>query len=61
LVTSASTWPAAHTVALQLGWCLFGDFVRASTGLEEVDDRTFARPIGSTVALIFNAEGPSTS
>ena len=46
---------AAHTIALQLGWCLFGDFLRASTGLEDVDDRTFARSIGDTVALILDA------
>jgi AcrR family transcriptional regulator len=52
---------AAHTVALQLGWCLFGDFLRASTGLEDLDDRTFARSIGSTVAQIFDVEGPTTS
>ena len=52
---------AAHTIALQLGWCLFGDFLRASTGLEDLDDRTFARSIGSTVALIFDAEGPTSS
>jgi TetR/AcrR family transcriptional regulator, repressor for neighboring sulfatase len=51
---------AAHTIALQLGWCLFGDFLRASTGLEDIDDRTFARSVGSTVALIFDAEGPPT-
>jgi TetR/AcrR family transcriptional regulator, repressor for neighboring sulfatase len=51
---------AAHTVALQLGWCLFGDFLRASTGLEDVDDRTFARSIGNTVARILD-EGPTTS
>jgi AcrR family transcriptional regulator len=52
---------AAHTIALQLGWCLFGDFLRASTGLEDLDDRTFARSIGGTVALIFDAEGPTAS
>jgi AcrR family transcriptional regulator len=52
---------AAHTIALQLGWCLFGDFLRASTGLEDIDDRTFARSVGSTVALIFDAEEPPTS
>jgi AcrR family transcriptional regulator len=52
---------AAHTIALQLGWCLFGDFLRASTGLDGLDDRTFARSIGSTVAMIFNAEGPASS
>ena len=51
---------AAHTVALQLGWCLFGDFLRASTGLEDVDDRTFARSIGNTVARILD-EAPTTS
>ena len=45
---------AAHTIALQLGWCLFGDFLRVSTGLDDLDDRTFARSIGSTVALIFD-------
>ena len=47
---------AAHTIALQLGWCLFGDFLRASTGLEDMDDRTFARSIGHTVASILGAE-----
>ena len=47
---------AAHTIALQLGWCLFGDFLRASTGLDEVDDRTFARSVGDTVALILDAD-----
>jgi hypothetical protein len=47
---------AAHTIALQLGWCLFGDFLRASTGLEDLDDRTFARSIGNTVSIIFDAE-----
>jgi AcrR family transcriptional regulator len=52
---------AAHTIALQLGWILFGDFLRASTGLEDLDDRTFARSIGKTVALIFDGEGPTTS
>jgi TetR/AcrR family transcriptional regulator, repressor for neighboring sulfatase len=52
---------AAHTIALQLGWVLFGDFLRASTGLGELDDRTFARSIGNTVALIFDAEEPTTS
>ena len=52
---------AAHTIALQLGWCLFGDFLRASTGLEDLDDRTFARSIGSTVAVIFDVEGPTSS
>jgi TetR/AcrR family transcriptional regulator, repressor for neighboring sulfatase len=52
---------AAHTIALQLGWCLFGDFLRASTGLEDLDHRTFARSIGSTVALIFDADGPPRS
>ena len=47
---------AAHTIALQLGWCLFGDFLRASTGLEDMDDRTFARSVGETVASILDAE-----
>ena len=48
---------AAHTIALQFGWCLFGDFLRVSTGLDDVDDRTFARSIGSTVALILRRRG----
>lgn len=43
---------AAHTIALQMGWCLFGGFLRASTGLEDLDDRTFARSVGETVARI---------
>lgn len=50
---------AAHTIALQLGWCLFGDFLRASTGLEdleEMDNRTFVRSIGETVASILGAQ-----
>jgi TetR/AcrR family transcriptional regulator, repressor for neighboring sulfatase len=49
---------AAHTIALQLGWCLFGDFLRASTGLEELDDRTFTRSVGNTVAKILDEEPP---
>jgi TetR/AcrR family transcriptional regulator, repressor for neighboring sulfatase len=51
---------AAHTIALQLGWCLFGDFLRASTALEKLDDRTFARSIGNTVAKILD-EDPQVS
>jgi AcrR family transcriptional regulator len=47
---------AAHTIALQLGWVLFGGFLRASTGLEDIDDRTFARSIGNTVGLIIDAQ-----
>lgn len=47
---------AAHTIALQLGWCLFGGFLRASTGLEDLDDHTFARSVGETVASILDAE-----
>jgi TetR/AcrR family transcriptional regulator, repressor for neighboring sulfatase len=46
----------AHTIALQLGWCLFGDFLRASTGLEETDDRTFVRSVGETAASILVAQ-----
>jgi AcrR family transcriptional regulator len=52
---------AAHTIALQLGWCLFGDFLRASTGLEDIDDRTFARSVGNTVGRILDAAGPAAS
>jgi TetR/AcrR family transcriptional regulator, repressor for neighboring sulfatase len=51
---------AAHTIALQLGWVLFGGFLRASTGLEDLDDRTFARSIGQTVAMILDTEGPTS-
>lgn len=47
---------AAHTIALQLGWCLFGDFLRASTGLEDMDNRTFVRSIGETAASILGAQ-----
>jgi TetR/AcrR family transcriptional regulator, repressor for neighboring sulfatase len=46
---------AAHAIALQLGWCLFGDFLRASTGLEDMDDRTFVRSVGQTAASILGA------
>ncbi|MEO3756989.1 TetR/AcrR family transcriptional regulator [Mycobacterium sp. B14F4] len=49
---------AAHTIALQMGWCLFGGFLRASTGLEDLDDRTFARSVGETVLKILEP-GPS--
>jgi hypothetical protein len=48
-------------IALQLCWCLFGDFLRASTGLDGVDDRTFAQSIGATVALILDADVPLVS
>jgi AcrR family transcriptional regulator len=47
---------AAHAIALQLGWCLFGDFLRASTGLEDMDDSTFVRSIGQTTASILGAQ-----
>jgi AcrR family transcriptional regulator len=50
---------AAHTIALQLGWCLFDGFLRASTGLEDVEDRTFARSVGNVVRLIIDAPIPS--
>jgi AcrR family transcriptional regulator len=49
---------AAHTIALQLGWVLFGGFLRASTGLEDLDDHTFAQSIGNTVDLIIDAQTP---
>jgi AcrR family transcriptional regulator len=52
---------AAHTIALQLGWCLFGDFLRASTGLEDLDNRTFVRSIGHTVNQILDAKPPTES
>ncbi|WP_102144700.1 TetR/AcrR family transcriptional regulator [Mycobacterium hubeiense] len=52
---------AAHAIALQLGWVMFDGFLRASTGLEDLDDRTFARSIGRTVALILEPpEHPSS-
>ena len=47
---------AAHTIALQLGWVLFGDFLRASTGLEDMDDRAFVRSVGETAASILGAQ-----
>jgi AcrR family transcriptional regulator len=52
---------AAHTIALQLGWCLFGDFLRASTGLEDLDDRTFARSVGNAVARILEPPKPTAT
>jgi AcrR family transcriptional regulator len=52
---------AAHTIALQLGWVMFGDFLRASTGLEDLDDRTFARSVGNVVAQILDTQGPATT
>lgn len=47
---------AAHTIALQLGWVLFGDFLRASTGLEDMEDRTLLRSVGETAASILGAQ-----
>jgi len=52
---------AAHTIALQLGWCLFGDFLRASTGLDDLDDRTFARSVGNAVARILEPAEPTAT
>lgn len=49
---------AAHTIALQLGWRMFGDFLRASTGLGDLDDGAFARSLGRTVDLILDARSP---
>ncbi|MCX2933174.1 helix-turn-helix domain containing protein [Mycobacterium sp. CVI_P3] len=37
---------AAHLMALQLGWRLFGDFLRASTGIDGIDDETLQHSIG---------------
>ena len=47
---------AAHTIALQLGWCLFGGFLRASTGWRI---STIARlpVIGNTVNSILTPRG----
>jgi TetR/AcrR family transcriptional regulator, repressor for neighboring sulfatase len=36
---------AAHVIALQLGWKMFGEFLRASTGLDGVDGDTLQRSI----------------
>jgi hypothetical protein len=36
-----------------------GGFLRASTGL--ADDRTFARSVGNTVALILDTDGPDSA
>jgi AcrR family transcriptional regulator len=52
---------AAHIIALQLGWCLFGDFLRASTGLGDLDDRTLARSVGKAVARILEPEEPAAT
>jgi TetR/AcrR family transcriptional regulator, repressor for neighboring sulfatase len=52
---------AAHTIALQLGWCLFGDFLRASTGLDDLDDRAFARSVGNAVARILEPGAPTAT
>jgi hypothetical protein len=41
---------------LQLGWCLFGDFLRASTGLDDMDNRTFVCSIGETAVSILGAQ-----
>lgn len=52
---------AAHTIALQLGWCLFGDFLRAATGLQDLDDRTFARSVGNVVGRILHTDAQPPS
>ncbi len=52
---------AAHTIALQLGWCLFGDFLRASTGLQDLGDRELSRSVGHIVERILDTEGRSAS
>ena len=36
---------AAHLNALQIGWRLFGDFLRASTGLEDLTDDELQRSL----------------
>jgi hypothetical protein len=48
-------WPRRND-RIAARWCLFGRFLRASTGLEELDDRTLARSLGKTVARILDAE-----
>jgi TetR/AcrR family transcriptional regulator, repressor for neighboring sulfatase len=43
---------AAHINALQIGWRLFGDFLRASTGLEDLTDAELQQSLTDAVARL---------
>jgi AcrR family transcriptional regulator len=43
---------AAHVNALQLSWRLFGDFLRASTGLDDLTDDELARSLAEATSRI---------
>jgi TetR/AcrR family transcriptional regulator, repressor for neighboring sulfatase len=46
---------AAHLNALQIGWRLFGDFLRASTGLEELTDDELQRSLAEVTGRVTGA------
>jgi AcrR family transcriptional regulator len=48
---------AAHLTALQLGWRLFADFLRASTGLDDLTDEELAESLSETTSSIGSAAG----
>jgi hypothetical protein len=46
---------AAHVTALQLGWRLFGDFLRSSTGLDDLTDGELAQSLSEAISSIDSA------
>ena len=49
----------AHSVALGLGWRLFGPFIRAAAGLEDVPEAELRRAAqAQSVRIMSSAEGP---
>lgn len=48
---------AAHGVALQVGWRLFGDFLRAATGLTDIPDSEIQASLDSVTAHICRPTG----
>ncbi len=48
----AARLAVAHINALQLGWRLFGDFLRASAGLDDLTDEELAQSIAGAIAAM---------
>lgn len=50
---------AAHSLAVYVSWCLFGDFLRAATGLKDVPEADVQASILAAAAALCAAPGHS--
>jgi AcrR family transcriptional regulator len=53
----AARLAVANAVALQLGWRMFGPFLRSSTGLDDVTDAQLRDVVGAQVDRILSPDG----